>query len=252
MKTKIDLDTIDFSTIKVNDLVVSNYKISEIFQKYGIDFCCHGNRLLEEALAEKHISRENFVNEYNSLLSSGNSDNGNVDDWGLDQLIQHIVNTHHLYVKSAVPRILEYLDKIIKVHGSKYSYLAEIKSSFSTVGNEMLQHMMKEETVLFPLIQYLLESEKFNERPKTRGYGSISNPIRAMEQEHVAAGNLVGEIRSLSNDFTLPADACNTFSITFKELEKFETDLFRHIHLENNILFPKAIKLEEELNKNQK
>lgn len=252
MKTPTEINKIDFSTIKVNDLVVDNYRISEIFQKYGIDFCCHGNRPLGEALAEKQVSREVFVNEYNSLISSGSSEGSGVEEGGMDQLIEHIINTHHSYVKSAVPRILEYLDKIVKVHGPKYSYLAEIKSSFSTVGNEMLQHMMKEENVLFPLIRYLLESEKFNERPKTRGYGSIRNPINAMEQEHVSAGELVGRIRLLSNNFTLPADACNTFSITYKELEQFEKDLFKHVHLENNILFPKAIKLEEELNKNHK
>ncbi len=249
MEQQMNNKKIDFSRIKVGEIVADNYQTAELFQNYGIDFCCNGSRLLEDALMEKEITKERFVTDYNLILSRSEYEKLPPEDWDQRILIKHIVNVHHAYVKSAIPLISDYLEKVVSAHGKKYGYLDEIKNSFLTLGNEMNHHMIKEETILFPLIKYLKETEKFNERPKTRGYGTIKKPIKKMEEEHITAGVCLGRIRLLSNNYTLPADACNTFKTVFEKLKEFEADLFRHIHLENNILFPGSILLEEKINK---
>jgi regulator of cell morphogenesis and NO signaling len=128
--------------------------------------------------------------------------------------------------------------------------LSEVQNLFTKVAEEMKSHMMKEEQILFPLIKYLAETQKFNEKPKTGGFGTIKNPIRQMEAEHVSAGNAMDTIRKFTSNYVLPDDACTTFQVTYQELDEFEKDLHKHVHLENNILFPRAIELEELLIKN--
>lgn len=157
------------------------------------------------------------------------------------------MNNHHSYVRKAVPNIDTHLDKIIAKHGSKYGYLQSIRNEFSVLANELMSHMQKEERILFPLIKYLEDSKKFNEKPKTGGFGSIKNPIMQMESEHLSAGAALENIRSFSKNFSLPGDACTTFKLTYNELIDFEKDLHKHIHLENNVLFPRAIELEDSL-----
>jgi regulator of cell morphogenesis and NO signaling len=247
MNTLSIKSTNDFSLIKVKDVVTENFHAAELFEKLGIDFCCNGNRFLKEALEEKQISNNKFWDELNKVNQSISSEEQRYTDWDLNFLTQYIVNNHHSYVKNAIPEIIAHLIKVNNAHGKKYSYIDEVQNTFSVVAEEMINHMMKEERVLFPIVKYLTESQKFNEKPKTGGYGTIKNPIRQMETEHVSAGGAMEKIRVLTNNYTLPADACATFQVTYKELDEFEKDLHKHIHLENNILFPRAIELEEEL-----
>jgi regulator of cell morphogenesis and NO signaling len=235
----------DFSHLKVKDVVTENFHAAELFEKLGIDFCCNGNRPLQEALDEKQISNNKFFEELNKVNQYISSENQRYADWDLNFLTQYIVNNHHTYVKNAIPEITAHLIKVNNAHGNKYSYLLEVQNTFALVAEEMMSHMTKEERVLFPIIKYLTESQRFNEKPKTGGYGTIKNPIRQMEAEHVTAGGAMGKIRELTNNYTLPADACTTFQVTYKELDEFEKDLHKHVHLENNILFPRAIELEE-------
>lgn len=235
------------SNIKVKDIVTENFRAAKIFEKYEIDYCCHGNRLLAEVIKEKNLTAAEIQSQLKQLESSEEKDLNNYSEWDLDRLSQYIVNTHHAYVKEASPRIKEHLEKIFNAHGSKYSYLEELRAAFDSIAREMSSHMMKEEQMLFPLIHYLAETKKFNEKPKTNGYGTIKNPIRKMEEEHSSAGEVLSTMKELTNNYSLPKDACTTFKITYEELKEFESDLHKHIHLENNILFPRAIKLEEEL-----
>jgi regulator of cell morphogenesis and NO signaling len=249
MQTAIDLNSIDLSSIKVKDLVIADFHTAAALEKFGIDYCCKGNQVLKDVLQAKNISKSVLMEEINTLnRSSNNAENGNYENLELNDLAQHIIDTHHLYVKKAIPQISEHLAKVVSKHSGKHPYLVTINDTFVSISNELIAHMMKEERILFPLIKYLGECKKFEEKPKAGGYGSVKNPIRQMEAEHTAAGDYMSEIRKISNNYFLPEDACTTFKLTFNELQEFEKDLFKHIHLENNILFPKSIELEEELN----
>lgn len=251
MQSYIDLKSIDTSGMKVKDLVLADFHTARVLEKYGIDYCCRGNQNLKEALSAKNISVSTLMEEINTSITPGEkSTEENFEKWELNELAQHIVNTHHAYVRSAITQIGEHLLKVTAKHSSKHPFIIQINNVFVSAANELTGHMIKEERVLFPLIKYINECKKFEERPKAGGYGSIKNPIAQMETEHIAAGDYMGEIRKLSNNYSVPQDACTTFKLTYTELQEFEKDLFKHIHLENNILFPGAIRLEEELYKN--
>ena len=247
MKSSSNKSVYDFTDKKVKDIVTQNFHASEIFERLGIDFCCNGNRLLREALEEKQISNEKFLDELNKVNQSISSDNQRYSEWDLNFLAQYIVNNHHVYVKNAIPQIAAHLEKVFNAHGRKYHYISDVQNEFNLVADELTNHMAKEERILFPLIRYLVETKNLSEKPKSGGYGTIKNPIRKMEEEHVSAGSAMEKIRALTNNYSLPQDACTTFQITYKELDEFEKDLHKHVHLENNILFPRAIELENEL-----
>ncbi len=231
----------------IKDIVVQNFKAANIMEKYGIDFCCKGKRPLNEALAEKKINPKLFIEELNSTIENSQSVDEKFEKWDLTFLANYIVNNHHTYLRESIPTIITHLEKINSKHGKKYPYLQNVLNEFGILAEELVSHMQKEEKILFPIIRYLEDSKRFNEKPKTGGYGTIRGPINKMEEEHSTAGNGLENIRALTGNFTLPQDACTTFRVTFQELEYFEKDLHKHVHLENNILFPKAIKLEEEL-----
>ncbi len=237
----------DPDKVIVKDIITTNIKAAHVFEKHGIDFCCNGNRPLKEACDEKNINIEVILSELDSVMISEEQEDKRFETWDLKFLIDYIVNNHHSYVKNAIPQMMPHLEKVAFKHGNKYPELENIKSLFEDVAEEMISHMHKEETILFHIIRYLVDCKKFNERPKMSGFKTVRNPIDMMEAEHTNAGGAMEKIRELTNNFTLPADACNTFKLTYKELEDFEKDLHIHVHLENNILFPKAIKLEDEL-----
>jgi regulator of cell morphogenesis and NO signaling len=231
----------------VKDILTQDIKAAHVFEKYGIDFCCKGNRPLKEACEEKNISVDTILNELENVTTTEGTGEKRYENWDLKFLIDYIVNNHHSYVRNAITQLLPHLEKIAFKHGNKYTFLSEVESLFKDVAAEMDAHMQKEEKVLFHLIKYLVDCKKFNERPKMNGFVTVKNPINAMEAEHKNAGGAMEKIRNLTNNFTPPEDACNTFKLTYRELEDFEKDLHIHVHLENNILFPKAIKLEDEL-----
>ncbi len=239
--------TNDLTKIKIKDIVTKNFHAAQLFEQYGIDYCCNGNRLLNEVLEEKKLDEVDVQSRLNKLEATEGTGSINYSEWEPDSLAQYIVNTHHSYVRSAILQITEHLEKVINAHGDKYVYLTELQNAFNFIAEDLTNHMMKEERVLFPLIHYLSETKKFNERPKTGGFGTIKNPIRMMETEHAAAGDVLSKMRGLTDNYSLPQDACTTFKVTYEELREFESDLHKHIHLENNILFPKAIQLEAEL-----
>jgi len=238
----------DYLVMKVKDIVTENFRAASLFESFGIDYCCNCNQMLKEALDKNKISSDKFAVELNKVNQS--TETPRYNEWDLIFLAQYVVNNHHTYVKNAIPEITAHLQKVYNAHAKKYSYIAEVQNAFALVAEEMTSHMMKEERILFPLIKYLAETQKFNEKPKTGGFGTIKNPIMQMEAEHVSAGGAMEIIRSLTNNYSLPEDACTTFKVTYKELDAFEKDLHKHVHLENNILFPKAIELEELLLKN--
>lgn len=237
----------NFEKMIIKDIVLQNFKAAEVMEKYGIDFCCKGKRPLDEAIAEKNINSERFLKELEKTFQKNSGEDERFETWDLHFLAQYIVNNHHAYIKEKVPVITAHLEKINNVHGAKHTFLKNVLDEFESLANELLNHMAKEERILFPIIKYLVDSKRFNEKPHTEGYGAIKNPIMKMESEHDTAGNAAENIRTLTNNYKLPDDACTTFRVTYQELEEFEKDLHKHVHLENNILFPKSILLEEEL-----
>ena len=232
----------------VGEIVKANYKASDVFKKYGVDFCCGGNKTVAAVCEAKGIDKEVILAELDEKLKTSNETGIPYDELPLDFLALHIQKKHHRYVEESIPVLNEYLAKIVQVHGAQHPELSEIASLFRASAGELTMHMKKEELMLFPYVQKLAKLRESNtsewEKPV---FGSVQNPISQMEQEHEAEGNRFRKIAMLSNDYTPPADACNTYMVTFKKLKEFEEDLHLHIHLENNILFPKAKALEKEM-----
>lgn len=232
----------------VSKFVTDNYKTAEVFKKYGIDFCCGGRKSLGEACNEAGVDVADLKIELERVVAN-ESEEREFNKMKSDDLIDYIISIHHKYVAENIPLLLEYTKKIAEVHYDTNPELEEIRDIFFEIAQELQQHMMKEEQILFPFIKNLHNPEKYISNGSCGGtFGSVQNPINMMEHEHENAGEAFRKIRELSQDFDYPPHACNTYIVTFKKLQEFEEDLHRHIHLENNILFPKAIQMEKETN----
>src|SRR3989339_544175 len=226
--------------------VANNYQTATIFNKYKIDFCCGGKISIHEACQKNNVDEEMLLQELNETTKQKPQEDI-AENYELDILANHIVEMHHAYVRQRIPEIEPFLDKVVRVHGQKHPELKKVQENFQAVKEELLSHMQKEENVLFPYIREMVEARKNNTQLAPPFFGTIKNPINMMEMEHESAGNSFKEIREVTNDLTLPDGACNTYRVTFSLLYEFENDLHRHIHLENNVLFPKAIMLENDL-----
>ncbi len=235
----------NFDEMTVAEIVTNNIRTADIFKKNGIDFCCGGNILVEEVCKKKSVDYAQLKEEIAALDAAEVTHK--YDLWELDFLTDYVINTHHSYVAEASALILEYSNKVAKVHGHHYAEVIAINTAFHKIAEELNNHMYKEEMILFPYIKQMAHAKKSGTNMNSPAFGSIQNPIHMMELEHDTAGDLIKDIKSLSNNFTPPAEACNTFRALYAKLEEFQNDLFTHIHIENNILFPKAIKLESEL-----
>ena len=222
-------------------IVNENHEAATIFEKYDLDFCCKGKRSLEDACAERQLPAETIAGELSAVLTSNKPSSVDFDTLPLSDLADHIVSTHHDRTRRELPQILYYLAKVSSKHGDRHGELIKIFEKFSELRDEMVMHMQKEESILFPRIKKLEEAHQNSQRHAF----SLQIPINVMEDEHEHAGNLFKEIRSLSDNYTPPADACTTYRLSFAALQALEADLHQHIHLENNILFPRAIKLSE-------
>jgi len=231
----------------VKDLVSEDFRTAAIFEKHSIDFCCHGNVALEDACAKSGITLDVVQKEIDLLPPLVIRDGENYQGWELDALADEIVRTHHRYVRDSIPVISAHLEKVVHKHGEHHPEVHQIQGWFLEVAEEMIRHMAKEEMVLFPYIKSMAQNNRNGTAQEKPHFGTIANPIRMMEAEHVNAGSKTESIRLASGGYTPPADACATFRVTYEELKQFEVDLHKHVHLENNILFPKAIQLEQQL-----
>lgn len=233
-------------TQSIGKFVANDYRTAAVFQQYGIDFCCRGGKSINEVCDNKKISADELLAKLNEVSKQTSDQITDYKSWDLDLLADYIEKKHHRYVEKTIPVLKQFLEKLCKVHGKDHPELFEINDHFIISAGELTTHMKKEELMLFPYIKKM--SALKNEPGKTlkTGEGSVQNPINMME-EHSAEGDRFRKISELSDNFKAPADGCTTYNVTFEMLKEFETDLFMHIHLENNILFPGAIKLEEEL-----
>ena len=231
----------------IGELVAQDYRTASVFKQYGIDFCCQGNRTINDACKTNNIDEKMVIADLNELLQSKEEKTTDFQSWPIDLLADYIEKKHHRYVVEKVLEIIPYLDKICKVHGSRHPELLEINEHFNATASELAVHMKKEELVLFPFIREMVEAKQANRKPDAPHFGTVQNPIQMMMNEHTTEGERFRKIEELSNFYTPPQDACNTYRVTFALLKEFEQDLHLHIHLENNILFPKAAELEKEL-----
>lgn len=233
-------------TETIGQIAAKDLRKAEVFKKYGIDFCCGGKKTLRQVCAEKGIDASKVEQELQAPIASVTAASINYGDWSLSFLSDYIVNTHHHYVRKYLPEIKGYAIKVAQVHGDVHPELAEVKELVLQVDEELTQHMVDEENILFPLIKKieLAATDKKGLPAADKPFASI---VAETEEEHDHVGRAMEEIRRLTQNYTVPADGCASYKLLFKMLEEFESDLFIHIHLENNILFPKADDLEKSL-----
>lgn len=219
-------------------LVSSNHQSVSVLEKYQLDFCCKGKKTLAEACKEKELSLDQVTEEL-LQLNEEKEKHLPFEEMTAEQLISYILIHHHFYVKQALPRIRQHIEKVAHKHGDRFPYMIKVYENFLAVHEELSMHMEKEELILFPRIKQI---ERQLEQQSGAHYqkGYITAPINIMLQEHEHAGSLLAEIRELTNNYSIPEGACNTFRVTLAELKEFEEDLHKHVHLENYILFPKA------------
>lgn len=229
----------------IGEMVAQDYRAASVFGKYGIDFCCKGHRTLSEACERKGFSTEEIERELNEILRDPSDNSIDFKSWPLDLLTSYIEKTHHRYVEQQIPVLLQFLEKLCKVHGGRHPELFDIYDLFRFSAGDLTQHMKKEELILFPFINKMVLAEKYNVNIDMPNFGSVENPIEMMKDEHTTEGERFATIATLTDGFTPPEDACTTYRVTFQMLKEFEQDLHRHIHLENNILFPKAIMMQK-------
>lgn len=226
----------------VGDIVAADFRTAAVFESFGIDFCCGGRYAFADACRQAAADPAAVRHALDALPPVADL-HDDVTSAPLEQLIEHIVETHHAYVRSALPLIAHYLEKLVEVHGARHPKLARIRAVFHDLRADFEQHLIKEEQVLFPYIRDLATTSRpcgVSQSP----FGTVENPIRMLEREHLAAGDEMHAIRELTHGYEVPADGCRTYEVCMAELLWFERDLHRHVHLENNVLFPRAIQLE--------
>jgi regulator of cell morphogenesis and NO signaling len=240
MKNKLQLS--------VGELLAKHSNLLSLFEEYSIDYCCKGNRKLSEVINEISTP-DKFISKLNSMLEEKLPHNNSfpAETSPPSELCDYIVNKHHSYVKSEIPEIEILLRKVIVAHSKNHPKLNDSLLIVNKIFKDIKSHLDKEEKSVFPVIRYLAACEKFKEKPRSRNYKTINNYIKILEDDHSNVGNELEKLRKILNNYTAPSDACNSYILLLEKLEHFEKDLHAHVHLENNILFPKSIKLEKYL-----
>ena len=233
----------------VGELAAKDVRKAEVFKKYGIDFCCGGKKTLSQACAEAGVNEA----EVSAALDGAEQQPVSVAAtaqfvrWDADFLADYIYNQHHNYYYEEGPVIGELVEKVAARHGDHAPELKQVQLIWRQVVQELNTHFLKEERILFPFIKTMVKAKKSGDYSELHAFPSVTEPVQVMEADHEAAGELLAALRKLTNGFTPPAGACNSFQLLYKKLADFEADLHQHIHLDNNILFPKALKLDKEL-----
>jgi len=231
----------------VRELALENATATRVFEKLGIDYCCGGNKSLEEACRTANLNVDQVLDSLEMAEQSAHAAQKD-SDWQVEplaDLIAHIKNTHHKYTREEMARLGPLFDKVCTVHGKNHPELLQIRGIFEGLTQELTTHLMKEEMVLFPYIVRMEEAAIEKEPIVPAPFGTVQNPVSMMEHEHDSAGNALRAMREVSSGYSAPADSCISYQTLYKALAAFETDLHQHIHLENNILFPRAIAMEK-------
>jgi regulator of cell morphogenesis and NO signaling len=219
----------------IGEIVAHDLRAASVFNEAGIDFCCGGKKSLDQACREKNVNPDELKRKLQNIESFPDTSTHNFNEWDLSFLSDYIVNAHHKYVRRSLPELLLYTQKIAKVHGGNHPELAEVAELISQVNRELIQHMEKEETILFPAIKEVQNSDSQDSK------AIITDEIEHLSGEHEFAGGAMDKINEITGGYNVPEDGCNSYRLAFKLLKEFEDDLHIHVHLENNILFPKAL-----------
>jgi regulator of cell morphogenesis and NO signaling len=239
---------IDFSgDTAVKDIVVHHPETRTVLERLGVDYCCSGKIPLAQAAQEAGLSAEQVLADLDQAVNAPQS-NASAKDWtltSLGELADHIERTHHAFMKAQLPRLVGLLDKTLQAHRHRYGeMLKQLKNALISLKTDIEMHLVKEEKILFPLIRQV-DAYRQGQGPVPDVHcGTVAHPIQQMEYEHEQAGRFLDRIRTITSDFQLPDDACETFRALYDGLRDLESDLHEHIHLENNILFPKAVEIE--------
>ena len=233
----------------VRDLAVEVPNATRVFEKLGIDYCCGGKRSLDEACASANLRVPEVLSALEAAAESANAAPVDLPSGSLSELIDHVVRTHHKFTREEIVRLKALLEKVCSVHGKNHPELLSIRETFAGLAQELSLHLMKEENVLFPYILRMEESILQNEPVPPPPFGNVQHPIRMMTQEHDSAGEALREMRAASQGYMLPEDACISYKTLYQALQGLESDLHQHIHLENNVLFPRAVDMEAGLSK---
>jgi regulator of cell morphogenesis and NO signaling len=231
-------------TKTVRELVTANPAAARVFEKFGIDYCCGGNKSLTEACLAAKVRAEDVAAALEKPEPRPDE-----RDWqraALGDLADYIVRKHHAFTREEIQRLEPLISKVVSVHGQNHEELQQIQRLFQDLAQEMTMHMMKEEHMLFPYIKDLEEAVNRHFRPSPPTFGTVQNPVRMMMAEHDSSGQVLHKMREITNGYAAPSDACVSYQTLYRALHAFETDLHQHIHLENNILFPRAVELEAE------
>ncbi|MBS1747828.1 MAG: iron-sulfur cluster repair di-iron protein [Bacteroidetes bacterium] len=240
------MDSITGQSI-VGELVAQDYRTASVFQSYGIDFCFKGDKTIDEVCSNKNIEAEILLDQLQQSVQQTDNKTTEYNSWPLDLLAEYIEKKHHRYVTNSIEEIKPFLNKLVRVHGDNHPELIEVENLFAQSAGELSMHMKKEELILFPFIRKMVKAKISGEKIPPPHFGTIKNPIAVMNQDHDGEGERFERIANLTHNYTPPTDGCNTYRVTLSMLKEFEEDLHLHIHLENNILFPKSIKLEPEV-----
>ena len=233
----------DASGKSIGELVAADFRAAKVFEKYGIDFCCGGKTPLADVCREKGIDPAVISREIEAVGSEPLDRSENYAAWGLPFLADYIVNTHHAYLNENTNQIVTYANKIAQVHGEKHPEVIEIAGIFAKIATDMAAHLREEEEVLFPAIKRIDAAGKAGSPAEAGDLETLKASLAKLDREHEEIGDAVHTIRDLSSGYKVPDNVCNTFTVTYRLLKEFEDDLHKHVHLENNILFPKAAQL---------
>lgn len=237
------------SKTTIGEIVANDFRTAAIFSKYNIDFCCKGHRTLEEVCKKRDIEEYLLIEQLDRAKNDSANLSFDYKSWSLDLLTDYIEKTHHRYIEEKTPILRSFLNKLCSVHGEVHPELFEINTLFTESASDLAAHMRKEEQILFPFIKKIKTAESKGLLLEISHFGTIENQVVLLKEEHDNEGQRFKKIAALTNNYTPPEDACNTYKVTFAMLEEFERDLHKHIHMENNILFPKAITLEKNFDK---
>ena len=224
----------------IGEFVAEDYRTAQVFEKYGIDFCCGGKAPLSEACRQKGIDGDAIALEIEAAKNAPVERGRDYAAWTLSFLADYIINTHHAYLNENMGQIAGYAHKIAEVHGTNHPEVIEIAGIFDRIAADMAAHLREEEEVLFPAIRRIDAARKRGATPEPNDLESVRACVATLGHEHEEIGDAVQRIRHLSKEYAIPGDVCNTFVLTYRRLKEFEDDLHQHVHLENNILFPKA------------
>ena len=233
-------DSLSRETTEVGDIVAGDYRTAEVFKKHGIDFCCGGAVTLAAACAAKAIDPSVLARELEAATRTPARQDADYGNWTLTRLIDHIKAIHHAYVRANAAQTGAYARKIADVHGDRHPELAEIAAAFDQMATELTTHLAHEEEVVFPAIKRAEAAGRSGSTPETADAETIACSIEALVREHEEVGSALHHVRDLAMGYGLPPDACATWSLTYERLQAFEADLHKHVHLENNVLFPRA------------